>query len=82
MTDCIPDEQVNRFKKRKPARRLPKNIIRQIARGSSEGGRGTCCICGLGFSMKYIIHGYRPGKFGAEEFFCRDCSAENNVVRR
>lgn len=82
MTDWIPDEQVNRFKRRKPARRLPKHIIRQIARGSSEGGRGRCCSCAKGFSMKYIVHGYRPGKYGEEEIFCRDCAAELNVVRR
>ena len=82
MTDWIPDDQVNRFKRRKPARRLPKKVIRQIALQSKEGGRGQCSICKEYFSMKYIIHGYKPGTFGREEMFCRDCACEQNVVRR
>ena len=79
--EYIPEEQINRFKVRPPARRLPKSVIRQIMLKSSDGGRGRCTACGLKFSMKYIIHGYRPGEFGEEKFFCRDCAKELNVVR-
>jgi hypothetical protein len=55
---------------------IPPHIIRQLARGSSEGGRARCHYCITMFSVTYM----RVKKVGPfeEDWVCRDCEAEHS----
>jgi hypothetical protein len=45
----------------------------QMAMDSNAGGRFTCPVCGLSFSVAMWGVFGRAGTFGEDQFFCKDC---------
>jgi hypothetical protein len=77
--DTHEEDQEKFWVKDSEKRHIPKSVIRRLNQESSEGGRATCEICRVAFSMNYIdrvkLSSFRIG------FACKDCRKTKNLPK-